>query len=56
MVIMKWFFDSEMTFSVTMILFSNVAYNEMRGIIMGASETIAGVTRCLVLCAHILLW
>ncbi|KAK8792266.1 hypothetical protein WA171_002518 [Blastocystis sp. BT1] len=34
--------------NVTMILFSNVAYNEMRGVIMGACETIAGVTRCLV--------
>lgn len=37
-----------MSSSVTMILFSNVAYNEMRGVIMGACETIAGVTRCLV--------
>ena len=34
--------------SVTMILFANIAYNEMRGFVMGACETIAGITRCLV--------
>ena len=34
--------------SVTMILFANIAYNEMRGFVMGACETIAGITRMLV--------
>ena len=32
-----------------MILFANIAYNEMRGFVMGACETIAGITRMLVL-------
>lgn len=35
--------------SATMILFANVAYHEMRGVVMGACETIAGLTRCIVL-------
>lgn len=35
--------------SVAMILFSNIAYNEMRGVIMGACETVAGITRCIVI-------
>ena len=34
---------------MTMILFANIAYNEMRGFVMGACETIAGITRMLVL-------
>ena len=34
--------------SVTMVLFANIAYNEMRGFVMGACETIAGITRCTV--------
>ena len=37
-----------------MILFANVAYHEMRGVVMGACETIAGLTRCVV-CLHSLL-
>ena len=32
-----------------MILFANIAYTEMRGFVMGACETIAGITRCIVL-------
>ena len=31
-----------------MILFANIAYNEMRGFVMGACETIAGIMRCIV--------
>ena len=35
-------------YSTTMILFSNIAYDEYRGIVMGMSETIACITRCIV--------
>ena len=40
--------EIQINYSVTMVLFANIAYNEMRGFVMGACETIAGITRCTV--------
>ncbi|KAK8816627.1 hypothetical protein WA538_002488 [Blastocystis sp. DL] len=40
-------FVAVLMMNATMILFANVAYHEMRGVVMGACETIAGLTRCI---------
>lgn len=37
-----------LTHSAVMVLFANIAYHEVRGAVMGISETIACVTRCIV--------
>ena len=48
MLMMKSILPLSLTRSVVMVLFANIAYHEVQGAIMGISETIACVTRCLV--------
>ena len=40
-------FSFSVILNSTMVLFSNIAYDEYRGIVMGMSETIACITRCI---------
>lgn len=46
--VMKCDFIDSLILSAAMVLFANIAYDEYRGLVMGLSETVACVTRCLV--------
>lgn len=48
MLMMKSLSPLPLTRSAVMVLFANIAYHEVRGAVMGISETIACVTRCIV--------
>ena len=48
MLMMKSLSPLPLTCSAVMVLFANIAYHEVCGAVMGISETIACVTRCIV--------